>query len=313
MTTDRGNPGDTVRDPGDEQLDADLVLLTEYLADELGPEQAAAVEKRLAEDEAFYDRALPYLQLWSEPVDYRKELAKLEAERKGALPAPLATAPTSTDVVHLPTVRARRAITWPLVVSRRRAMSLLAAVLALMFGLPVVAYQVGFTSGEREGLLEQPRVVPGNTPEGKTSGGALAGTEVAVVPIGHSSLLHLRYGARFAHTPAPWYLREIVGLNGEAFVEVGWLDIKVSLSTPAGVVDLWPGSYAVRAKADTASLDETLITVRTGRATMRGARGTPDLTLRAGEFGRLTYVAAPERTSGGANYPKIPRKGWMWP
>jgi hypothetical protein len=343
VSNDRGTPNRAAPDANGDPLDADLGLITEYLANELSPEQAAAVEERLAEDEAFYEMALPYMRLWSRRGDYRKATARHKAERARAVSAPPAAAvplPTDSGVVALAERRSRFPVTWPLVLSRRRALSLLAAVLALMFGLPVVAYRIGFTNGEKQGLLERslvptttapPGTVPPDTaptskkPPGTNSPGtnsastkapstkapstlpadarnaALAGQEVAAVPIGHS-LLHLRYGARFYYNPKSATIWKVVGLNGEALIEVALLDGKIELSTPAGVVDLWPGTYAVRASAER---EETLVVVGSGWATLKGGRRGPDVKLSAGEFGQLKNGAAPTKTSGGADYPAL--------
>src|SRR5688572_32788808 len=55
------------------QVDPDIELLGDYLARELDPEQVAAVERRLVEDEAFRTRAAPLIALWSIPPRWKRE------------------------------------------------------------------------------------------------------------------------------------------------------------------------------------------------------------------------------------------------
>jgi hypothetical protein len=123
------------------------------------------------------------------------------------------------------------------------------------------------------------------------------------VQIGRSSLVHLRIGSKFAYKSNLLDLEQTVGLNGEAVIEVGLLDPSVAVSTPAGVVELSHGTYAFHCSGD--PNPETLVTVGRGEATLKGGRGKPDLVLKAGEFGRLAYPAAPERTNGGDGYPAL--------
>ena len=64
------------------QVDPDIELLGDYLARELDPEQVAAVERRLAEDEAFRTRAAPLIALWSIPPRWKREAMPREKLEK---------------------------------------------------------------------------------------------------------------------------------------------------------------------------------------------------------------------------------------
>src|ERR1043165_1553590 len=50
------------------EFDPDIVLITNYLAKELPPAEMEAVEQRLEEDEAFFDKVWPLVQAWELPV-----------------------------------------------------------------------------------------------------------------------------------------------------------------------------------------------------------------------------------------------------
>lgn len=52
---------------GDDPVDADIALITAYLARELSPVQIVAVEDRLASDKAFRDKVNPILEAWVLP------------------------------------------------------------------------------------------------------------------------------------------------------------------------------------------------------------------------------------------------------
>ena len=65
-------------------LDADDVLIVDYLAGALSSEQAAAVETRLTEDDAFLDKAAPHIRLWMSPVKYRPMLEAIEHQESAS-------------------------------------------------------------------------------------------------------------------------------------------------------------------------------------------------------------------------------------
>jgi hypothetical protein len=56
--------------------DRDLDLIADYLARELSPEAAAAVEERLATDLAFYEKAAPLFRVFQLPAKYVLRYAK---------------------------------------------------------------------------------------------------------------------------------------------------------------------------------------------------------------------------------------------
>lgn len=268
-------------EPGDEPLDPDILLITNYLGEELSAEEEAEVEKRLVEDEEFYEKALPHMRMWSKPVDFDKRLADIAAERARAQAA---RAPATTNagrrVLDLAEARTVRLARWA-TRTRRRTASLIAAALLLILGPPFAAYQAGFSGGFEEGEH------------------SLGPVTLAHERPGRGMVIHLREGARYVPEMSLPF-EEIVGLTGEAYIEVAWYSSRLSVSTAAGVVQLGTGRYALKSRSG--SDEETLVTVVHGTATMRGER-KPDLVIRAGEFGRMGAGVAPARTAGGKDYP----------
>jgi hypothetical protein len=68
-----GDTGDLEELPDDMLDDPDLALLTDYLSHQLPPEEVEAVERRLQEDDAFWDLAEPLIAAWSVPPKWQRE------------------------------------------------------------------------------------------------------------------------------------------------------------------------------------------------------------------------------------------------
>jgi hypothetical protein len=62
-------------------VDADLSLITDYLARELAPGEREAVERRLATDYDFYMKVAPMIRVWRMPVQFRERVARAVAGR----------------------------------------------------------------------------------------------------------------------------------------------------------------------------------------------------------------------------------------
>jgi hypothetical protein len=73
-------------------LDPDIVVITDWLAGELGPAESAAVEQRLRDDDAFFMKAGPIVKLWNLPIKFEDLLAR---HAQNAAPLAAAAAPVS--------------------------------------------------------------------------------------------------------------------------------------------------------------------------------------------------------------------------
>jgi len=70
--------------PDSARLDADIEVLTDYLACELPPARVAEVRQRLETDAAFREFAAPLMWAWSNPRSIRPSKAREENERHWA-------------------------------------------------------------------------------------------------------------------------------------------------------------------------------------------------------------------------------------
>jgi hypothetical protein len=72
-------------DLGEALKNPDLDLITDFLANELDPEQVAEVRRRLEEDSAFRDFAAPIVAAWNvKPLWQREPIARAEVEKSWA-------------------------------------------------------------------------------------------------------------------------------------------------------------------------------------------------------------------------------------
>jgi hypothetical protein len=53
----------------DDRMDPDILLITDYLANALSIEEEAAVERRMRDDEAFFDKVWPLVRAWQQTDD----------------------------------------------------------------------------------------------------------------------------------------------------------------------------------------------------------------------------------------------------
>jgi len=49
------------------RIDPDMLLISDWLAGELTPAQVDAVEHRLDDDQAFFEKVLPHVRVWTSP------------------------------------------------------------------------------------------------------------------------------------------------------------------------------------------------------------------------------------------------------
>jgi hypothetical protein len=53
----------------DEGMDPDIVLITDYLANMLSADEEASVERRMKDDEAFFEKVWPLIRAWQQTED----------------------------------------------------------------------------------------------------------------------------------------------------------------------------------------------------------------------------------------------------
>jgi hypothetical protein len=270
---------DNVEDRYMGPIDPDIALLGDYLARELTDDQVAALEQRLATDDAFYEKAEPLLLLIGDGVQLRAMLAH-----------------------HFPKSRVRAArepLRWHgwQVFPSRRSLYQMAAVLLIFGGVGV--YKTAsiipvFASGLRDVLrvMAEPWAPPfgANAAEVRTRHG-----ETKTITLPDSSVVELRSNSRLT-----WELstRRALGVRanliGEAAIEVSPNERGLEITSTIGAVLLTPGSYAVRADM---ARDAILVTVVKGHALLLGGTPLSSWLLGAGKFGWI-HNHQPQATSG---------------
>jgi len=288
-----------------EPLDPDIELISDYLDDELSDEETAAVVERLASDEEFFNKVAPIIKVWMMPVNLRTSLERYRLER---------------DVPKLP-------ISLPMVVPapealielRRPRRTLLARMVAAPVWTAIAATLLLFLVGGplllvstiRSNFIDRNDAAGGRAPTGDVQNGKVVETragETATELFPHGTRVVLQPNSHLQWVvPLPLIQPVVVAaLEGEAAFEVTKGEVFVALSTPAGRLRLSPGTYAVRCAP---GCDAMLVTVGTGALNVNDRNEKPLLSLSAGEFARVPKGGAPERTTGGPDYPRLPNPG----
>ena len=249
-------------------IDADIMLITDYLTRDLAEAQMRAVEERLATDFAFYRRVAPVIKVW-----------RIPAGHFAVQPAPK----TATQ---------RRA--W---YRRRLVVNLVAAVFAIAV---VGGGAIWFVMDVNERTQVKSDLDLTRAPSIWAKGGIL----VEVLPGANRTVetergtqVTLRGEARFTYLASPKaspFAGMWASLDGEAAIEVSPTEGVVRLKTWAGQVNLAQGSYAVRCVPGCSAM---LVTVGTGLATLVADSARPSVALRSGERGKLPQVGTPERVT----------------
>jgi ferric-dicitrate binding protein FerR (iron transport regulator) len=246
-------------------VDPDIVLITDYLAGRLSDFERFGVEKRLEEDEVFFEKVWPLVQAWRMP----KKLGDLAPRTRSA-----------RHVVRL----------WPLAA---------AAVLAITVLEAAPRLGIGFS----ESPVSLPTFVA-NGPFNDTNPPIIlrsgqVSRRLVVLP--DSTRITLQPRSWVAYTHDIGRRAAVAMIGGEATVDVARASGDVTVWTNVGSTSLSRGRYAIRCVAG--SVSEMLLTVERGAAILKGIGGVTDhLVLRAGEFGRVVLGKRPAPADG-AGFP----------
>jgi ferric-dicitrate binding protein FerR (iron transport regulator) len=247
-------------------VDPDIVLITAYLAGRLSDFERFGVEKRLEEDEAFFDKVWPLVRAWRAPT----KLGALVPQRR-----------SRRHVVRL----------WPLAA---------AAVLAITVIETAPRLGIGFT----EPPVSLPSIVANGPFNDSNPPIILRSGQVArrLVVLPDSTRIMLQPRSWVAYTHDIGRRAAVAMIGGEATVDVARATGDVTVWTNVGSTSLSRGRYAIRCLAG--SVTEMLLTVERGAAILKGIGGgvTEHLVLRAGEFGRVVNGKGPAHADG-AGFP----------
>ena len=246
-------------------VDPDIVLITDYLAGRLSEFERFGVEKRLEEDEVFFEKVWPLVHAWRMP----KKLGELAPQK-----------PARRYVIRL----------WPLAAAAVLAITVLEAAprLGIGFSDPPVSLPSFIANGPFNDT--NPPII---LRSGQTS------RRLVVLP--DSTRITLQPRSWVAYTHDIGRRAAVAMIGGEATVDVARASGDVTVWTNVGSTSLSRGRYAIRCVAG--SVSEMLLTVERGAAILKGIGGMTDqLVLRAGEFGRVLLGKRPSPADG-AGFP----------
>lgn len=266
-----------------EPIDEDIMLFTEYLSRALRPAEQHAVEQRLRDDEAFFEKVAPLI------------MARMVTADRLALHGPL---PASDD--RQPPVDGdwSRGIRW----ARR-----VAAVLALaMIGAGAYVY---LFSDRREHAQDVADTLLQRAPSGWAMPGEMTETtpgETLIALTRRGSRVTVRGESRFKYSTSPdgpFAAMMFASLDGEAAFEVSAGEGLVQVKTWAGRVRFDKGSYAIRCAPGCSTM---LVTVGAGLATMVSDTTQPGIVLQSGEKGQVPKNGVPGKVTNGGNDWPVP-------
>lgn len=277
-------------------VDPDIVLITDYLTGDLSPADAAAVEDRLVDDEAFFDKVAPVIKIWTMPMDFDEVDAGAALEVPLSLP--MSVPEPEPTVVEPPRRFSRR---------RRVAYVSMGAAAALLMALLFAGGPGGVMATMFTGSKDRAEIRTGHAPTAEVAGGRLIETgagETVTDTLRHGSLVTVRPGSRFQWKAVPLLTlsADAAALDGEAAFEVPEGKGIILLRTSVGDVRLNAGAIALRCAP---GCDAMLMTVGRGTAVLLDANQRPILTIGAGQFARVPRNGAAELTKGGDDYPKL--------
>lgn len=264
----------SVRSVQQEPIEPEIALITDYLAHELTPERAAAVEERLATDLDFYMYVAPIIKAWRVPAHDRPDFYTGFAE-----PLPMPS-------------RARRYVV-------RFAFAAIAVFVVFSTGMYLYVAGSGAVQDKRDDLTGRAR--SGDVQLGAATTSVAGGS--ATVKLRHGSVVTLRGEALFKFTATPPVLPAAVfaTLDGEAAFEITPKEGTVQVTTSAGQVWFGTGSYAVRCAPGCTAM---LVTVAAGAARMKRDSSHQTFVLSGGEQGYFPRVGEPRKEPRGTDWPQ---------
>jgi hypothetical protein len=288
--SDHFDRGDAERDDN-EPLDPDIMLMVDYLARELSEREAKAVEARLVDDKAFYEKVAPIIKIWTMPVKFGDILA---ADAPG---------PDAGDL--RPPFLARLRENARLTPKRRWLYKI-----AMAAGIALITYGISWwlsgMVGRRphDGGARLTAQLPGVSLQPNTQV-KTGRDETQVVVLRGGSRVVLSPNSEFSYRYLPTITASptiMASFGGQAEIDVQGEDKYVLVKTSTGRALLTTGTYAMRCEPGCSAM---LIAVGVGFATIWGDTAKAGLGLTAGEKGYVAKGGAPEKVMPGAGRPAL--------
>jgi ferric-dicitrate binding protein FerR (iron transport regulator) len=273
------------------RIDRDLALITNYLGNALTAQEEAEVERRLVDDELFFEKVAPVLRV---SLIQMRTSARLAPSLAGPA-VPVHRPPT--PAVDLPAARAKRK-RWINLAEERRGLVRVAAIVLMCVGSGGVAGFTTLQSAASDAMSDARLVsVPSAAKVYETGRG-----ETRAIVLDDGSRVWLHSYSQFTARPSnSLWPATIATLKGEAVIEVARSTHPMFLGTAASGAALLAGTYAVRCER---GCYELKLTVGTGHGWLMGATGTGFVYVWPGVRARAPEGADAERVHG-YQYPEV--------
>jgi hypothetical protein len=289
-------------------VDPDFALITDYLAKDLPAEQMEAVERRLRDDEEFFEKVWPIVRVWDLPRYARQRRARAVRKAQGFVPErdlspaapPLAILRSAQD-----DVRSAQGDAQGRPASRRPALSAktttwigmaaavaIAAVGIARFGPAMFSVA---NAADRAPVADIRDSIQVETGRG----------EIKVITLAGGSRLIMREKSRLTYKRFPAGVSlGLAAFDGELALELNGVDRYAYIRTSSGRALFTPGNYALRCEPGCKAM---LVTVGVGYGSIRGDSGRVDgVILHDGEKGRVPKHGHPEKvTTAGGKWPAL--------
>jgi hypothetical protein len=263
------------RNDGDEDLsviEPDIQLIVNYLNRELPPDQMEVVDMRLVTDEAFFELAVPLMQIRHTRLNLTEKYGAVTGSRGRVSAATASSAVQATGAPGATRGRTRQAMRW---VKRNYLITGMAAAIVLALALPALP------SIERSiGISGQHDVY---------SGDVTTLAEARDFDLPNGGAVHLGPHSSVAYNAHITRHRLMVWLTGQATITVPKGDDSIMVIRNSGFVSLAAdGQYSLNAVADDSLIHVAVIR---GGATMTSfSQATASITLTAGQTGVMSNI-----------------------
>jgi anti-sigma-K factor RskA len=294
----------------DEELypvDPDIVLIGNYLGKELSAEEAEAVERRMVDDAAFFEKVWPVVRIWRMPLRDRERRARTQSRRPAPSTAPpLAIVPPAGDAPIRSARGGQGASRWRALSAKTTSWIGMAAAVALAaagiarFGPAMFSVA---NAADRAPVADIRDSIQVETGRGETKLITLAG----------GSRLIMRENSRLTYRkfPGGTVSLSMSAFDGELALELNEVDRYAFIKTSAGGTLFTPGTYALRCAPGCKAM---LVTAGAGQVLLRGeTKDKGYVTLHAGERGRVPKHGRPERVTGIRGWLLMVMSGRGWP
>ncbi len=244
-------------------IDPDIELITHYLANELHGAEAEAVEDRLADDEAFFEKVSPVIKAWTMPVRYRYE--KREGEAGSDKPG---SEKGKREAANREATSQERPRWWRVVRSTAKWAAMAACMLFTVYAAAIFYFAAPMV---REAETEPPYARLGTKLLPADEVAVTGANETRTEELADGTSFKLGPGSRLSYAKPRWLVPFglLVRFEGSAEITVPNTAGFLRLVMPAAAVKLQPGRYMVASQKGSEAAE---VTVVVGSARL-GARG----------------------------------------